>query len=181
MSRGIWTADRQPSGSWRSSRWQQCGPLGRRPHPQAAARAGPGVRRALGVATYDLAVRERRDPHRALPDGARAGRRRQPHARRPPLDHGQHGGARQRPTAQPVGPVNALKQRCLRILNAAGGDIRLESFLGPVVGRHVVALAALLVESGRRWPASPFAFESARMVPSTTLLLVAGGRERNYG
>ena len=36
-------------------------------------------------------------------------------------------------------------------------------------------------QSGRRWAAAPFAFESARMVPSTTLLLVAGGRERNYG
>ena len=43
------------------------------PHPQAAARAGPGVRRALGVATHDLAIRERRAPHRALPDGARVG------------------------------------------------------------------------------------------------------------
>ena len=42
----------------RSSRWQRCRPLGRRPHPQAA-RAGPGVRRALGVAN-DLAIRERR-------------------------------------------------------------------------------------------------------------------------
>ena len=29
------------------------------------------------------------------------------------------------------------------------------------------------------WPAAPFAFESARMDPSTTLLLVAGERERN--
>ena len=47
----------------RSSRWQRCRPLGRRPHPQAAARAGPGVRRALGVATHDLAIRERRAPH----------------------------------------------------------------------------------------------------------------------
>ena len=36
-------------------------------------------------------------------------------------------------------------------------------------------------QSGRRWATAPFAFESARMVPSTTLLLVAGGRERNYG
>ena len=33
-------------------------------------RAGPGVRRALGVATHDLELRERRAPHRALPDGA---------------------------------------------------------------------------------------------------------------
>ena len=57
----------------RSCRWQRCRPLGRRPHPQAAARAGPGVRRGLGVATDDLAVRERREPHRALPDGARVG------------------------------------------------------------------------------------------------------------
>ena len=56
-----------------SCRWQRCRPLGRRPHPQAAARAGPGVRRGLGVATDDLAVRERREPHRALPDGARVG------------------------------------------------------------------------------------------------------------
>ena len=29
-----------------------------------------------------------------------------------------------------------------------------------------------------RWPAAPFAFESSRMVPSTTLLLVAGRRQR---
>ena len=35
-------------------------------------------------------------------------------------------------------------------------------------------------QSGRRWPAAPFAFESARMDPSTTLLLVAGGRQRSY-
>ena len=34
---------------------------------------GPGVRRALGVATHDLAIRERRAPQRALPDGARVG------------------------------------------------------------------------------------------------------------
>ena len=33
-------------------------------------------------------------------------------------------------------------------------------------------------QSGRRWPAAPFAFESARMIPSTTLLLVAGRRQR---
>ena len=56
----------------------------------------------------------------------------------------------------------------------------LEIFLGPVVGWHVVALAFLLVESGRRWPAAPFAFESARMVPSTTLLLVVGRKQRSY-
>ena len=33
---------------------------------------------------------------------------------------------------------------------------------------------------GRRWPAAPFAFESARMVPSTTLLFVVGRRQRSY-
>ena len=45
----------------------------RRPHPQAAARAGPGDGRALGVATDDLAVRERRASHRPLPDGTGVG------------------------------------------------------------------------------------------------------------
>ena len=75
----------------RSSRWQRCRPLGRRPHPQAAARAGPGVRRALGVATHDLAIRERRAPHRALPDGARVGSVRHRASSAPPARGGRAG------------------------------------------------------------------------------------------
>ena len=55
------------------SRWQRRRPLGRGSHPQAVARARPGDRRAPGVTTDDLAVRERCQPHRALPDGARVG------------------------------------------------------------------------------------------------------------
>ena len=182
-----------------------------------------------GVAGNPLRVLERPPVRQTRRDARRpkrvaAGRRRQPRARR--LIIASTARRPKRPPRQPAGPVDALKQRRLRILNAAGGDIRcgqpvretwstgaghlssdrwrvlttvgqegirpgtpptaarvvcLESFLGPVVGWHVVALAALLVESGRRWPAAPFAFENARMVPSTTLLLVASGRERTYG
>ena len=62
------------------------------------------------------------------------------------LDHGQHGPARERPRAQLARPVDALKQRRLRVLAAAGGEIRLDRLLGSVVRRHVVPLAALLVQ-----------------------------------
>ena len=64
------------------------------------------------------------------------------------LNHRQHGPAHERPTAQPARPVDALKQRRLRVVvvEARGVEIRLDGLLGPVVGRHVVALAALLVQ-----------------------------------
>ena len=107
----------------RSSRWQRCRPLGRRPHPQAAARAGPGVRRALGVATYDLAVRERRDPHRALPDGARVGGVRHRAASAPPARAGaarhHRSGSDRRPDARR--PAAHVLQRALwrLVLSAA--------------------------------------------------------------
>ena len=65
-------------------------------------------------------------------DARPARRRRQPRRRRTPLDHRQHDAARQRPTAQPARPVDALKQRGLRFLEAGGGDVRLERLLGPV-------------------------------------------------
>ena len=57
---------------------------------------------------------------------------RQPRGRRPALDHGQHGAAPQRPPRQPPGPVDALKQRRRRVLDAAGVDVRRDSLLGPV-------------------------------------------------
>ena len=97
----------------RSSRWQRCRPLGRRSHPQAAARAGPGVRRALGVATHDLAIRERRAPHRALPDGARVGRERHRAASAPPARAGAADHDRSGPDRRPVravGPGSVVRR-----------------------------------------------------------------------
>ena len=59
-----------------------------------------------------------------------------------------------RPLSPPARPVDALKQRRLRVVvDAAGGQIRLDRLLGPVVRRHVVALAALLVQP--QPPSSP--------------------------
>ena len=87
------------------------------------------------------------------PKRVAARQRRQPRRRRPPLDHRQDGAARQRPPAQPAGPIDALKQRRLRVLEAAGVEIRLDRLLGPVMGRHVVALPALLVKP--QPPSSP--------------------------
>ena len=61
-----------------------------------------------------------------------------------PLDHEQgafdaadlpQGG----PPAQPPRPVHALEERRPRVLEAGGGDVRLDRLLGPVVGRDVVA------------------------------------------
>ena len=106
-------------------RWQRCRPLGQRPHPQAATRAGPGVRRALGVATHDLAIRERRAPHRALPDGARVGSVRHRASSAPPEragapDHDRSGPDR-RPDAR--GPAAHVLQRALwrLVLSADAG------------------------------------------------------------
>ena len=75
----------------------------------------------------------RRDPRR--PERVAAGRRRQPRGRRTALDHGQHGAAPQRPPRQPVGPVDALKQGRLRVVEAGGVDVRRDGLLDPVVGR----------------------------------------------
>ena len=75
-----------------------------------------------------------------------ARRRRQPRRHRPPLDHRQHHPPPRRSTAQPPRTVHALEERRPGIVEAARGDVRLERLLGPVVGRHVVALAALLVQ-----------------------------------
>ena len=63
-----------------------------------------------------------------------------------PLDHRQHRPPSQRLTAQPPRTVHALKEGCPRVLGAARGDVRFERLPGPVVDRHVVALAALLVQ-----------------------------------
>ena len=51
----------------------------------------------------------RRDPRR--PERVAADRRRQPRARRPALDHGQHGAAPQRPPRQPAGPGRRSQTR----------------------------------------------------------------------
>ena len=64
----------------------------------------------------------------------------------PPLDHRQRGPPPQRPTARPPRAVDALEQRRPCVPDAAAGEIRLEGFCGPMMGRHVVAPAALLVQ-----------------------------------
>ena len=135
----------------RSSRWQRCRPLGQRPHPQAATRAGPGVRRALGVATHDLAIRERRAPHRALPDGARVGRERHRASSAPPEragapDHDRSGPDR-RPDAR--GPAAHVLQRALwrLVLSADAGVSELRPRGGAV---SVRGGAAAREGSGRR-------------------------------
>ena len=72
-----------------------------------------------------------------------------PAATVPPLDHRQHCPAPERTPAQPAQParpVDALKQRRLRVVDTAGGQVHLDRLLGPVVRRHGVALAALLVQ-----------------------------------
>ena len=61
-------------------------------------------------------------------------------------DYGQHGAAAERPPGQAARPVDALKQRRVRVLDAGGVDVRRDGLLGPVVGRHVVPLAAFLVQ-----------------------------------
>ena len=103
----------------RSSRRQRRGPLGGGPHPQAAARARPGGRRAPGVAADDLAVRERR-PRRALPNGAGVGGERDRAASAPPAsavaDHHRSGPDR-RPDAWRA--TAHVLQRALRQLSAA--------------------------------------------------------------
>ena len=134
----------------RSSRWQRCRPLGRRPHPQAAARAGPGVRRALGVATHDLAIRERRAPHRALPDGARVGGVRHRASSASPAgagapDHDRSGPDR-RPDAR--GPAAHVLQRALwRLVLSADAGV---SELRPRGGAVSVRGGAAAREGGGR-------------------------------
>ena len=61
-----------------------------------------------------------------------AGRLAFPRRRRPPLDLRQHRPAPERPPAQPARST-LLKQRRLRVVDAAGGQIRLDRLLGPVV------------------------------------------------
>ena len=54
-----------------------------------------------------------------------------------------------RPSGRPLRPprpVHALEERRPRVLEAAGGAVRLDRLLGPVVRRHVVPLPALLVQ-----------------------------------
>ena len=123
------------------------------PHP-AEARSRPSGRTASSswatrgrqsVGRARASVRQiRRDARR--PERVAARRRRQTRRRRTALDHRQHHAPRQRPTAQAARPVDALKQRRLRVLNPAGDPIRIHGGLGPVMGRHVVPLAALLVQ-----------------------------------
>ena len=60
----------------RLRRRQRRRPAGRRPDPQAAARARPARRPGLGVAADAVAVRERRGPRRPLSARDRVGRRR---------------------------------------------------------------------------------------------------------
>ena len=60
----------------RPSGRERCRPPRRGSHPQAAAGAGPGHRRAPGVATDAVAIRERCGPGRLVSDGTGAGRER---------------------------------------------------------------------------------------------------------
>src|SRR5438445_310439 len=90
---GSAAAARLRAGLW-LPRLQRRRAPGRRPHPQAAARARSARGRALGVATDAVAVRERRGPGRPL--SARDGAGRQPAA-------GQARAAAARPGA-PAGP-----------------------------------------------------------------------------
>ena len=134
----------------RSSRWQRCRPLGRRPHPQAAARAGPGVRRALGVATHDLAIRERRAPQRALPDGARVGGVRHRTSSASPAGagaaHHHRSGPDRRPDARR--PAAHVLQRALwRLVLSADAGV---SELRPRGG--AVSVARRCCGPGRQWP-----------------------------
>ena len=107
----------------RSSRWQRCRPPSRRPGPQAAARPGPAGGRALGVATDDLAVRERRGPGCALSDGARVGGVRHRTASAPPARAGAPDHRRSGPDRRPDAwrPAAHVLQRARRrlVLSAA--------------------------------------------------------------
>ena len=70
-------------------------------------------------------------------------------------DHGQDGAARQRSPTQAARPVDALKQGRLRVLKAAGGEIRLEGLLSPVVGRQARRAACRLSRADAATPRSP--------------------------
>ncbi len=122
----------------------------------------------------------RRDPRR--PEGVAAGRGRQIRRRRPPLDHGQDEAPRQRPARQPASRgVDALEER--RVARWRRGS------------RAASAGQRARLPPANPWPASPHQHASRADVgrlrvvrvrerqdgSSTTLLLVAGGRERNYG
>ena len=98
----------------------------------------------------------RRDARRTERVAAR--RRRQTRRRRTPLDHRQHHATRQRPAAQAARPVDALEQRRLRLIDPAGDQIRIHGGLGAVMGRHVVPLAALLLQP--KPPPSPLQEQS---------------------
>ena len=60
----------------RSSGRERCRPPRRGSHPQTAVGPGPGHRRAPGVATDAVAIRERRGPGRLVRDGPGVGRER---------------------------------------------------------------------------------------------------------
>ena len=117
----------------------------------AAARAGPGVRRALGVATHDLAIRERRAPQRALPDGARVGGVRHRTSSASPAGagaaHHHRSGPDRRPDAR--GPAAHVLQRALwrLVLSADAGVSELRPRGGAV---SVRGGAAAREGSGRR-------------------------------
>jgi hypothetical protein len=71
---------------------------------------------------------------------------------RPPLDHRQDLAPGERPSGELARPVNALKERHLRVGQPAGLQVRVHVSLREMVRRHVVALAALLVQPE---PAAP--------------------------
>ena len=89
----------------RPSGRERCRPPRRGSHPQAAAGAGPGHRRAPGVATDAVAIRERRRPGRLVPDGTGAGRERHRAAPATPAGAGaaDHDRFWTRPTTRPTG------------------------------------------------------------------------------
>ena len=138
----------------RPSGRERCRPPRRGSHPQAAAGAGPGHRRAPGVATDAVAIRERCGPGRLVSDGTGAGRERHRAAPATPAgagaaDHDRSGPDR-RPDAR--GATAHLLQRVLRhvVLSAAAGvrDVRPRSGAVPLCGGAAVRQGGSLRGSG---------------------------------
>ena len=113
--------------------------------PAPPARDGCTFHEAPAIRNHHTTRQPRRQPavtRSRRPERVAARRRRQTRGRRTALDHRQH-------TTRRVSdrPVDALKTTArLRVLDPAGDQIRIHGGLGTVMGRHVVPLAALLVQ-----------------------------------
>ena len=131
----------------RSSGRERCRPPRGRSHPQTAVGSGPGHRRAPGVATDAVAIRERGGPGRLVRDGPGVGRERHRTAPATPTGGGR-GGSRSiwtRRTTRRTGRNSHLLQTVIRhvVLSAAAGvrdqvmEVALYHALGDPTGTSI--------------------------------------------